>query len=286
MHDLAPLGTLPGIAVVVPFYRADRWVTEAVESVRRQTYPPREVVVVDDSRPGDEREALRALGSGVTVLAHPRNLGVGAARQTGTDATSAELLAYLDADDWLEPSYLAAAVETLQRHPKAAGCYANVVKRHPDGSAVRYDRKPALLDVREAVVRSHAYATGLVVRRDALAAIGGWCTDRDVVEDWDLVVRLLDRFDGMPLVPEPAINYRVGNTGGLNSQHWHVLRRWRKTVRINRELLERHYGAGAARRRLAQAFADRHDRAGGWRGAAYGAIATALGRPLREAFPG
>ncbi len=286
MTELAPLGPAPSIAVVIPFYRASRWVAEAVESVRRQTRPPAEIVVVDDATPQGERGgALETLGDGVVVLTHPRNLGVGATRQTGTDATSTELLAYLDADDWLEPTYLEAAVATMQRHPRAPGCYSTVVKRYPDGSAVRHDRKPAVLEVREALVRSHAYATGLVVRRDALAAIGGWCLEREVVEDWDLVVRLLDRFGGIPLVPEPPINYRVGNTGGLNSQHWHALRRWRHTVRADRELLERHFGAGAARRRLAQAFADRHDRAGGWRGTAYGLVSTILGRPLREAFP-
>ncbi len=285
MSDLAPLGPSPRIAVVIPFYRAGRWVAEAVASVRRQTRPPVQVVVVDDATPGNERGALEMLGDGVTVIVHQHNLGVSNTRQTGTEATDAELVAYLDADDWWEASYLEAAVATMGRHPRAAGCYATTVKRYPDGTTARYHDKPAMLDVREALVRSHALTTGMLVRRDALTAIGGWRPEREIIEDWDLVIRLLDRFGPIPLVSEPAVNYRVGDTGGLNSQHWRALRRWRLTVRLDRELIERHFGAGAARRRLAQALADRHDMAGGWRGAAYGLVAAMLGPPLRDSLP-
>jgi len=286
MADLTPLGPSPRVAVVIPFYRAGRWVADALASVFRQIYRPDVVIVVDDATPGDERSALETLGDGVTVLTHSRNLGVSTARQTGTEATDADLIAYLDADDWWEADYLDAAVATMRRHPEAPGCYAAVVKRFPDGSTAHYPAKPAMLDVREALVRSHALTTGLLVRRDALMAIGGWRREPEIVEDWDLVIRLLDRFGPIPLVPEPAVNYRVGDTGGLNSQHWRAIRRWRRTVRLDREVLERHFGPGAARRRLAQAFADRHDRAGGWRGAAYACMASLLGPPLREAFPG
>jgi len=180
-----------------------------------------------------------------------------------TEATHADLVAYLDADDWWEPRFLEATEQTLLRHPDAPATYTGIVKRYPDGRQTPFLSKPAMLGVREAIVRSHVYPSGLVVRRTALDAIGGWRRDAMIVEDWDLSVRLLDRWGPMPLVPELLVNYRVGNPSSLSAQHWNKIRRWRRTLMLNRDLVDRHFGPGAARRRLAQAFADRRDRVGG-----------------------
>jgi hypothetical protein len=142
-----------------------------------------------------------------------------------------------------------------------------------------------MLDVREAIVRSHLYPSGFVIRREAFDLVGGWHVGGVVVEDWDLPVRLLDRCGPIPLVAEPMVNYRVGDSSRLNSRDWLKIRRWRRTLVVDRELVEKHFGRGSARRRLAQAFEDRSHRAGGWRGLGYGVVARLLGPPLRESFP-
>jgi glycosyltransferase involved in cell wall biosynthesis len=273
------------IAVVIPFYRADRWFPEAFASVLTQTRPPDEIVVVDDASPAGEARTLENLPDGVRLIRLARNAGVSTSRQIGTEATHADLVAYLDADDWWQPRHLGALEGMLTRRPEAPASYTGVVKRYPDGRQVPFTNKPAMLDVREAIVRSHVLPSGFVVRRAALEAIGGWRRDRMVVEDWDLSVRLLDRWGPMPLVPELLVNYRVGNPASINTQHWSALRKWRRTLALNRGLVEKHFGRGAPRRRWAQAFADRRDRAGGLRGACYGVAARALGPPLRDEFP-
>jgi teichuronic acid biosynthesis glycosyltransferase TuaG len=273
------------IAVVIPFYRTDRWFPEALGSVLTQTRPPDEIVVVDDATPAGEARTLENLPDGVRLIRVARNAGPGMSRQTGTEATHADLVAYLDADDWWEPGFLEALEEMLIRHPGAPATYAAIVKRYPDGRQTPFLTKPAMLDIREAIVRSHVLPSGFVVRRAALDSIGGWRSDRMVVEDWDLSVRLLDRWGPMPLVPELLVNYRVGNPSSLNTQHWKTIRKWRRTLALNRDLVEKHFGRGAARRRWAQAFADRRDRAGGLRGVCYGVAARVLGPPLREEIP-
>jgi glycosyltransferase involved in cell wall biosynthesis len=273
------------LAVVIPFHHADRWFPEALASVLTQTRPPDEIVVVDDATPAGEARTLENLPDRVRVIRLARNAGASTARQIGTEATHADLVAYLDADDWWEPRFLEDLEETLTRHPGAPASYSAIVKRYPDGRQTPFRAKPAMLDIREAIVRSHLLPSGFVVRRAALDSIGGWRRDRMVVEDWDLSVRLLDRCGPIPLVPELLVNYRVGNPASLNAQHWNTLRRWRHTLALNRQLVEKHFGRGAARRRWAQAFADRRDRAGGFRGRCYGVAARVLGPPLREALP-
>src|ERR1017187_416655 len=203
------------IAVVIPFYRADRWFPEAFASVLTQTRPPDEIVVVDDATPASEARTLENLPDGVRLIRLARNAGVSTSRQIGTEATNADLVAYLDADDWWEPRHLGALEGMLTRRPEAPASYTGVVKLYPDGRQVPFTNKPAMLDVREAIVRSHVLPSGFMVRRAALEAIGGWRRDRMVVEDWDLSVRLLDRCGPMPLVPELLVNYRVGNPASI-----------------------------------------------------------------------
>ena len=272
------------IAVMVPFYRADRWFPATLASILAQTRMPDEIIIVDDGTPAGESRSLDNLPAGVRLIRMARNIGIGPARHAGSAAARADLIAYLDADDWWEPGHLAAVEAELRRHPDAPGAYTDIIKRYPDGRRVECSDKPAMLDVREAIVRSHILTCGFIVRRAALESIGGWRQDPMVVEDWDLEVRLLDACGPMPLVPEMLANYRVGNPESTNAQNWLTLRKWRRTLQLNREILERHFGRGAHRRRWAQAFADRKHRAGGLRGFGYGVAARALGPPLREEF--
>ena len=270
------------IAVMIPFYRADRWFPTTLASVMAQTRLPDEIIVVDDGSPPGESRSLETVPAGVRVIRLARNCGIGAARHAGTTAADAEIVAYLDADDWWEPGFLECATAVLRRHPAAPAAYASIIKRYPDGRRVDCDHKPAMLDVREAIVRSHILTCGFVVRRKAIAAVGGWRLDPMVIEDWDLQIRLLDACGPMPLVPELLANYRVGNPTSTNSQHWRMVRKWRRTLQLNREIVERHFGRGAPRRRWAQAFADRRDRAGGFGSLGCAVAARVLGPPLRE----
>jgi glycosyltransferase involved in cell wall biosynthesis len=272
------------IGVVIPFYGDDRWFPEALASVLAQTHPVDEVIVVDDRSPPGTSTALRDMPPPVRVIRLTRNQGPGHARALGTEELSTDLVTYIDADDRWPPDYLAAAVARLTAPDAPQAVYAAIAKQFPDGRMVAYDDKPESVDVREAIVKFHCYpALAMLFRRDALLAIGNWDRTRMAVEDWDLIVRFLDRWGPVPLVHGPLPVYRIGHAAGrLNSQIIGKLRRWRFTAWANRALLERHYGPGAHRRRFAQAVRDRADRAGGVLGIGLRAVTRALGGPLDQ----
>src|SRR5688500_14438702 len=90
------------VAVVIPVYRA-RYLAEALESVFFQSRPANEVIVIDDGSPDQNelRHAIAPYGRAVTLV-RQFNQGAAAARNRGLRATSADLVAFLDADDrWL-----------------------------------------------------------------------------------------------------------------------------------------------------------------------------------------
>lgn len=98
----------PSISVVVCAYADERWndLVAAVESLRRQTVAPLEIVVVVDHNPA-LLERARASLPGVTAIENREPRGLGGARNSGVAATRGEVIAFLDDDaaaaqDWVE----------------------------------------------------------------------------------------------------------------------------------------------------------------------------------------
>lgn len=102
------MAAAPKISVVVPFYNAGRFLAQAVDSVRAQTFRGWELILVDDASTDASRALARRLaGAGkIRVLAHRRRQGAFAARLTGAENARARLLALLDADDEWHPRLL------------------------------------------------------------------------------------------------------------------------------------------------------------------------------------
>jgi glycosyltransferase involved in cell wall biosynthesis len=106
--------TTDGISVVIPAYNAARFLAEAVASVRAQTLPATEIIVVDDGSTDGTGPLAEQLG--VKVLAQ-KQAGAGAARNRGAEASTGDWLAFLDADDLWVPEKLAAQRAAMRDQP-------------------------------------------------------------------------------------------------------------------------------------------------------------------------
>lgn len=106
------------VAVVIPVYAA-AFLGEALESVLIQTRPADDVIVIDDGSPdqGGLERALAPWTDRVTLI-RQANAGAAVARNAGLAATSAEWVAFLDADDRWLPDFLARQLAFLEAHPK------------------------------------------------------------------------------------------------------------------------------------------------------------------------
>ena len=172
------------VALIVPCHNDGALAREAVASVVEDE--PIEIVVVDDgSTEPATREELASLESGGVRIVHRENGGLGAARNTGLETTSAPLVYPLDADDLLEPGALGAMADRLEANPQAQftwGDYA--VFGEYNG---RYRSPERFLPWTLTYV--NPYPVSSMFRRSALARAGGW--EGDVYEDWDLWLKLV-----------------------------------------------------------------------------------------------
>ncbi len=112
------------VSVVIPCRNAGEYVREAVESVRAQSYPEREIVIVDDgSTDGTTRRILEGLRDDTTIIIFQENHGPAHARNVGIRAASGTFILPLDADDRLAPSYIEKAVSLLAADPQLGIVY-------------------------------------------------------------------------------------------------------------------------------------------------------------------
>jgi hypothetical protein len=107
------------VAVVIPAYNADPYLDQALASVAGQTRRPDEVVVVDDCSTDDTAERARRWQGHLPlqVVRLPVNKGCGPARHEAVLATTARLVATLDADDVLLPDHLEMMISVHERTP-------------------------------------------------------------------------------------------------------------------------------------------------------------------------
>jgi glycosyltransferase involved in cell wall biosynthesis len=125
------------VSVVIPYYNGSRFIAEAIASVRAQTLPAHEIVVVDDgSRPEDAAVLDRvAAEAGPTCRAEhlPRNRGVCVARNLGILRATGTYIAFLDCDDMWRPDKLEKQMGFLADHPDYRAVHCGLQVLYDDG---------------------------------------------------------------------------------------------------------------------------------------------------------
>lgn len=242
---------------VIPCYNHGQFVADAARSCLDQTHAPVEVIIVDDgSDDGTTPQACAALEPlGVRVI-HQANSGLPAARNAGAADARGDYLVFLDADDWIEPTFLTRLHEAIAPDPDASHAYCqerltdlgnNVIWRVPEWD-------PILLLV------TNLHPVTCLIRRDRFEAAGGFDeTMTDGYEDWDLWLRFAARGWKGIRVREPLFNWRRHShqtmVDGSMARHETL---YRRLLENHREFFERHALDAAARANTILLRADAH----------------------------
>ena len=106
------------VTVIVPAYNAERYLGEALESLREQTYQDFEVLIVDDGSTDRTAEVANAFLDDRTRLIRKDNGGCASARNAGLTEARGHYISFLDADDYWSAEKLAQEVAFLEDHPE------------------------------------------------------------------------------------------------------------------------------------------------------------------------
>jgi glycosyltransferase involved in cell wall biosynthesis len=204
----------PTVSVVVPTYNRGDLIGETLESVRVQTLPDWECLVIDDGSTDDTKSVVRRFAGQDARFRYVRqeNAGVCAARNRGVSLARGEYIAFLDSDDHFAPDKLEWQVAALQADPGAVLVYGNTLQcKPPDmrhgwvylGDIVD---KPSGWAFESLLQCSSIYAP--LVRADVFRKTGGFDSAMIPGEDWDMWIRIA-RVGRIIFDPRIHLHYRL-----------------------------------------------------------------------------
>ncbi|WP_156481115.1 glycosyltransferase family 2 protein [Variovorax sp. PAMC 28711] len=205
----AMVGT-PRISIVMPTYNARSvWLREAVESVQRQIYPNWELCIADDASSSAESRALvaelAASDARIKVVFRPENGHISAASNSALELATGEWIALMDHDDVLSEHALFWIADCIDRNPKARLIYSDEDKIDEEGvRSSPYFKSNWNLDL----FYSHNMFSHLgVFRADLVRRVGGFRLGMQGSQDWDLVLRCMEKIDASQILHVPRVLY-------------------------------------------------------------------------------
>jgi GT2 family glycosyltransferase len=218
------------ISVYIPAYDSAEFLSRAIDGLLSQTLPANEILVVDDGS-RDATAEVAASYPAVTLVRHPHNCGLGAARNTGFRTARNELVASLDADCVPDPGWIAG----LARHfddPKIAGVGGRLIEGNQQTVADRWRRAHMAQEWGDQLLRDPKFLFGCnnMFRKSAVREAGGYDESmRTNGEDTDMSRRLLNKGWDLLYDPEPrVVHLRHDTMRSILDTYW---RWWRFGVR-------------------------------------------------------
>jgi glycosyltransferase involved in cell wall biosynthesis len=203
------------VSILIPCFNAERWVGQAIESALAQTWPEKEVIVVDDGSTDRSLDVIRRFDRHIHWETGP-NRGGGAARNRLMELATGPWLQYLDADDYLLPEKISRQMEFSRRHPEAEIiCSPLLVEDMVDGTVVRYEssipkpRDPWVLLALWALPQTG----GPLWKRAALQRVGGWRVGQPCCQEHELYGRLLEAGGIYDFCDDCLAVYRIWELG-------------------------------------------------------------------------
>lgn len=238
------MNNLPLVSFVIPAYNTSAYIVQAVESCLAQTYTEIEVIVVDDGSTDNTVALLHEHyddDGRVRVIEQP-NAGPSVARNTGIDAARGEFVHFIDADEFILPTKVKKSCALFQQHPEIGVVYGHGIAVEPDGVTVITMEQPPLPSgdvlcewlVGTMAGGTHGVVSSVMVRREALRAVGGFNPTIKGTEDWDLWLRLAARYPFAAL-DEKLVYYRR-TADGVHVNRLNMAQCRLRTIQLAREL--------------------------------------------------
>lgn len=200
----------PRVTVIIPTFNRSARLLRAIASAREAGRNV-EIVVVDDASTDDTKAVCEKLED-IKYIRLTRNQGQAAARNIGIQNSSGEFLAFLDDDDLRLPNSLEPQIRALDDDPDAAFVYGQVIFGDAQQCLPLNIIRPLVCPRGDLfwdfLEGNFIHMPSVIIRRKRLYEIGFFRTEFTRVEDWDMWIRLSERYP-VTAVEHPVAIYRV-----------------------------------------------------------------------------
>lgn len=218
---------MPKVSVVIPTYNQAQLLRLALESVRAQTEPDWEAIIINNFSDDETISVVESFRDDRFRLVNFRNFGViAASRNKGIELATGEWIAFLDSDDLWRPRKLEVSLQTLQRNPGA-----DVVRHREvtfrDGRELyvspRY--RPWQANYRNLLFKENCISpSATMVLKSRLDRLQGFSEDPALTtcEDYDLWLRLVEAGAKVAFADDILSDYRLHEGNNSAAVHRHM----------------------------------------------------------------
>lgn len=215
-------------SVLLPVYNGGEPLREAIESILAQDEPDFEFLIIEDCSADGSADIVRSFAekdARIRSIFHQRNAGLAATLNEGLREARGEFVARIDQDDVALPNRLSTQIRFLGTHPQVAvaGSFVYHMGRTP-----QWDRLVGLPVEHEEIAGTLPkyncmYHPSVMLRRDAILALGGYRPEFRNSEDYDLWLRV-SRVYRLANIPIPLLRYRFSVGGMSLEKKWEQAR--------------------------------------------------------------
>jgi GT2 family glycosyltransferase len=200
----------PCVSIITPVFNTPLpWIEECVQSVLDQVYDKWELILIDDN--SNDAELLKYLpelaarDERIILERLERRGGISAASNRGLELAKGEFIGFLDHDDLLEPDALFQHVKWLQNHRDADLIYSDEDKLTEEGldsPIFKPDWSP------DYFLSCNYICHFTLIRADVLERVGGFRSEFDGAQDYDLFLRVIERTTRIDHIPRVLYHWR------------------------------------------------------------------------------
>jgi hypothetical protein len=214
----------PLVSILIPAFNAQEWIAETIQSALRQTWPRKEIIVLDDGSADETLVVARRFESDeVRVISQP-NQGAASARNKAFSLNRGDYIQWLDADDLLSPDKVAHQMEAAQQVRDRRALFSSpwAYFRYRPARA-KFSPTPLWCDLAptEWMIRKwegnlHMQTATWLVSRELTEAAGPWDARLTLDDDGEYFSRVINASSGIRFVPQSRVYYRITPTSRLS----------------------------------------------------------------------
>jgi glycosyltransferase involved in cell wall biosynthesis len=213
------------VSILIPAYNAEQWIADTIKSALAQTWPRKEIFVVDDGSTDRTLEVARRFASRDLVVTSQENRGAAATRNKAFSLCQGDYIQWLDADDLLSPDKVARQLEEASKRDcgkrtlfSSGWGYFMYRPRRAEfrPTALWCNLSPSEWLMRKMGQNLHMQTATWLVSRELTEAAGPWDTRLLGDDDGEYFCRVLLASNGVHFVPGGKAFYRVTGPGRLS----------------------------------------------------------------------
>jgi glycosyltransferase involved in cell wall biosynthesis len=207
----------PLVSILIPAYNSQEWVAESIRSAIGQTWPHKEIIVVDDGSRDRTPDVARRFASKEVTVVTVANQGAAAARNHALSLSQGDFIQWLDADDILALDKVERQLEAVREgddeRTLLSGSWAffnyrtDRARFHP--TSLWEDLSPVEWLTRKLGENLHMQTATWLTSRALVEAAGPWDTRLSTDDDGEYFCRVLLASRGTRFVPDAKVYYRV-----------------------------------------------------------------------------